>query len=233
MIRHLQREIEAAKTKLLGQCAMVEKQVTLAARCVTEQDDGMAQSVIQEDATIDRMEVEIEEECLKILALYQPVAIDLRVVVAILKINNDLERIGDLAVNIAERAGILAACPPALLERFDFDAMTAKVRSMLKEAVDAFVAGSNAAAQQVCAADDEVDGLCRRMQQETAASVARQPEGVAVAMHLLSVARDLERIADHATNIAEDVIYIITGAIVRHHLRAEDDGDREGRHHGS
>ena len=233
MLRHLQREIEGAKNKLLGQCAMVEKQVTVAARCVIEQDDGMAWRVIQDDALIDRMEVEIEEECLKILALHQPVAVDLRVLVAMLKINNVLERIGDLAVNMAERAGALAACPAALLERFDFDTMTDKVRSMLKQAVDAFVAGNDDAAQQVCVADDAVDVLCERLQQEASTLIARQPADVTVALHLLSVARDLERIADHATNIAEDVIYIITGEIIRHHFRKGVNGDKEGPGHGA
>ncbi len=218
MIRHLQREIEAIKTKLLSLCALVEKNVTLATRSVAEQDAVMAQSVMNADTAIDEMEVELEEDCLKALALYQPVAVDLRALVAVLKINNDLERIGDLAVNVAERACYLATCPHALPAAFDFDSMTDKVRAMLKAAVDAFVEGDSSAAQAVCKADDEVDAINKAMYKSVEALLRRPDAEVTALVHLLSVSRDLERIADHATNIAEDVIYMRTGEIIRHHV---------------
>ncbi len=218
MIRHLQREIESIKTKLLSLCALVEKNVTLATRSVAEQDEVMAQFVMNADAAIDEMEVELEEDCLKALALYQPVAVDLRALVAVLKINNDLERIGDLAVNVAERACYLATCPHALPAAFDFDSMTDKVRAMLKAAVDAFVEGNSTAAQAVCKADDEVDAINKAMYKNVEALLRRPDAEVTALVHLLSVSRDLERIADHATNIAEDVIYMRTGEIIRHHV---------------
>ncbi len=219
MTRHLQREIEAIKQKLMALCAVVEKSVVMATRAVAEQDGALAQAVIDEDRHIDRMEVELEEECLKVLALYQPVAVDLRAIVAVLKINNDLERIGDLAVNVAERAHYLAS-RPSLPEPFDFNLMAGQVRAMLKKAVDAFVEGHDRAAHEVCAADDEVDAINRAMYKSVEAMLGQPDADVNTLIHLLSVSRDLERIADHATNIAEDVVYMSTGEIVRHH--AED-----------
>ncbi len=217
MVRHLQREIEAIKRKLLALCAIVEKNVVMATKAIAEQDAALAQAVIAEDERIDRMEVELEEDCLKILALYQPVAVDLRAIVAVLKINNDLERIGDLTVNVAERAHYLAA-RPALPKPFDFDLMAGKVRAMLTKAVDAFVEGQGHAAHEVCKADDEVDAINRAMYKSVEAMLGEPDADVNTLIHLLSVSRDLERIADHATNIAEDVIYMISGEIVRHHV---------------
>lgn len=217
MTRHLQREIDAMKQMLLTLCAMVEKSVVLATRAIAEQDEKLAQTVMDGDSRIDSMEVEIEEECLKILALHQPVAVDLRAIVAVLKINNDLERIGDLAVNVAERARFLAT-RPALPEPFDFSRMAGQVRAMLTKAVDAFVEGRSQEAHEVCAADDDVDGINRAMYRSVEALLGEPDADIPALMHLLSVSRDLERIADHATNIAEDVIYMIAGEIVRHHV---------------
>ncbi len=225
MIRHLQREIESVKRKLLALCAVVEKNVAVATKAIAEQNEELAQAVMAEDTRIDRMEVELEEDCLKILALYQPVAVDLRALVAVLKINNDLERIGDLAVNVAERAHYLAS-RPALPEPFDFDLMAGKVRAMLRNAVDAFVEGKSRVAHEVCEADDEVDAINRAMYKSVETMLAKDGADANTLIHLLSVSRDLERMADHATNIAEDVIYMITGEIVRHHL---EDYTQQGR----
>lgn len=218
MIRHLQREIEGIKLKLLSLCALVEKSVALATRAVAEQDAAMARCVMDDDAVIDRMEVEIEEDCLKTLALYQPVAIDLRTLVAVLKINNDLERIGDLAVNVAERACYLASGQHSLPAAFESDIMVDKVIIMLKSAVDAFVEGNIASARRVCQADDEVDAINKAMYKSVELQIRESESDVTALIHLLSVSRDLERIADHATNIAEDVIYMMSGEIVRHNL---------------
>lgn len=220
MTRHFLREIETIKSKLLSLCALTEKSVTLATRAVAEQDAIMAQHVMDNDADIDRMEVEIEEDCLKVLALYQPVAHDLRTLVAVLKINNDLERIGDLAVNIAERAGFLATCAQGLPAVFDFDAMRSHVSEMLKNAVDAFIREDVHAARAVCKADDHVDAINKAMYKSTERMLRENTAEVSTLIHLLSVSRDLERTADHASNIAEDIIYMGTGEIVRH--RTED-----------
>jgi phosphate transport system protein len=219
MPKHLQREIENLKKSLLNLGARVETVVHEAIRSIEERDADLAQKIIAEDIDIDHTEVEVEEDCLKILALHQPVAIDLRFIVAVLKINNDLERIGDLAVNIAERSVYLASVPPVRVS-FDFSDMSKKTEKMLNQSLDALVNMSSELAHQVCAEDDEVDSINRRMYIKIQGSIKAHPDQIAPLIHLLSVSRHLERIADHATNIAEDVIYMIEGQIVRH--KAED-----------
>jgi len=215
MPQHLQREIEKLKTMLLSLGADVEENVYRAVRALDERNATLANQVIQGDIQVDRYEVYLEEECLKILALHQPVAIDLRFVIAVLKINNDLERIGDLAVNIAERAAFLAG-REALDVPFDFLSMAEKTRGMLKRALDALVNMDPRMARDVCAADDEVDSLNREMYGRIQKSMQQHPNRIESLIHYLGVSRYLERIADHATNIAEDVIYMVDGDIVRH-----------------
>jgi len=219
MPKHLQREIEDIKKRILALSATVETAVRDAARSIEERNVQLAQAVIDQDVQIDEEEVTIEEECLKILALHQPVAIDLRFIVAVLKINNDIERIGDLAVNIAERSVFLSTKPP-LGVSFDFTEMAEKAQGMLKKSLDALVNLSPLLADEVCASDDEIDAMNRQMYKDIQQTIIAHPERIAPLVHLLSVSRHLERIADHATNIAEDVIYMIEGKIVRH--KAED-----------
>jgi len=217
MARHLQTEIEKLKQRLLALCATVEKNVAVATRAIWEQDESRVAEVMGTDHRIDREEVEVEEECLKILALHQPVAVDLRMIIAILKINNDLERIGDLAVNIAERARFLQTqkLPP---EGFEFEEMVDKVMRMLRWSVDALVSLDVDLAYRVCAVDDEVDAMNKKSYEVFGRLTETGNADPRVLTHLLSVSRHLERIADHATNIAEDVIYMITGDIVRHKM---------------
>jgi phosphate transport system protein len=219
MTVHMQKEIENLKSKLLTLCAAVEKSLCLAVQSVREKDAALAGSVIEDDVHIDQMEVDVEEECLKILALHQPVAIDLRFIVTALKINNDLERIGDLAVNIAERSEFLAGQEPITVP-FDFDAMAEKTQWMVTESLDSLVDMDCKRAHGVCAVDDEVDALNRKMYKQVESSIVAHPIWARGLLHLLSISRHLERIADHATNIAEDVIYMVEGKIVRH--KAED-----------
>jgi len=219
MPRHLQREIEKLKKKILGLGAVVEESVQKAVRAMQDRDVELANKIINNDVETDRMEVDVEEECLKILALYQPVATDLRFIVAVLKINNDLERIGDLAVNIAERGAFLATQGRINIP-FNFDDMVAKTQSMLKRSLDALVNHDAELAREVCLADDEVDAINRQMYIQVQDGIRAHPEQLEALIHLLSTSRHLERIADHATNIAEDVIYMIEGEIVRH--RTED-----------
>ena len=219
MTIHLQREIERLKKHILRLSAVVEESFQRAVKSLEERDSYLAQLVMESDFEIDKMEVEIEEECLKILALYQPVAVDLRFIVAVLKINNDLERIGDLAVNIAERAAFLATRERINIP-FDFSGMARKAKSMLKRSLDALMKMDALLAREVCASDDEVDDMNREMYLQVQDGIRNQPEHLESLIHLLSASRHLERIADHATNIAEDVLYMIKGEIVRH--RAED-----------
>lgn len=216
---HMKREIDKLKSKLLSLCRVVEESFLQAVKSIKEQNANLAKKVIKADIKIDHMEVDVEEECLKILALYQPVAIDLRFIITALKMNNDLERIGDLAVNIAERSQFLAA-QPKIDVPFDFDRMAEKTQLMLRKSLDALVNMDCKLAHEVCAADDEVDTINRKMYNQVKDGIRSHPEWLESLIHLLSVSRDLERIADHTTNIAEDVIYMVKGEVVRH--RTED-----------
>jgi phosphate transport system protein len=212
---HLQREIERVKKGILALCAIVEDQVQMAVRALLDRDANLAHTVEQRDRDIDQREVEVEEECLKILALHQPVAIDLRFIVAAMKINNDLERIGDLAVNIAHKAASYAE-EAEMPMPFDIAGMWEKTQSMLRDSIDALVNMDCALAAAVCRRDDEVDRIKYEIRVAVEEQIRRQPERVRPLMRLLAVSRNLERVADCATNIAEDVIYMSEGRIVRH-----------------
>jgi len=212
---HLKKEIDNLKKELLTLCGMVEDSFWQAIKSIKNRDVKLAKKVIDSDIEIDQMEVKVEEDCLKILALHQPVAIDLRFIITALKINNDLERIGDLAVNIAERSQFLSAQKPIDM-LFDFETMAEKTQAMVKSSIDALVNIDCDLARQVCQADDEIDAINRQMYDQVKGQIKQAPENIETLIHLLSVSRHLERIADHATNIAEDVIYMVKGEIVRH-----------------
>jgi phosphate transport system protein len=212
---HLLKDIERLKKDLLSLCALVENQVEKSVRAFLERDDQLAREVINRDDEIDDREIEIEEECLKTLALHQPVAIDLRMTIAILKMNSDLERIGDLAVNIARKAVAVASEPP-LETDFDIAGMSLKTQAMLRGSIDSLIQMNVALARQVCLRDDEVDELKHEIRAGVEDLIRRRPEHTQTLLRLLAVSRNLERIADGATNIAEDVIYLSEGEITRH-----------------
>jgi len=215
MTVHMKREIDKLKKMLLSLCTVVQDRFQQAVKSIKQRNINLAEKIIEADIEIDHMEVEVEEECLKILALYQPVAIDLRFIITAMKINNDLERIGDLAVNLAERSVFLAKHKEIDIP-VDLEAMTEKTQSMLRKSLDALVNMDCHLAHQVCASDDEVDAMNRHMFVVVQDRIQTNPEQTDVLMHLLSASRHLERIADYATNIAEDVIYMVEGKIVRH-----------------
>ncbi len=215
MSAHLRTEFDNLKKELLTLCSMAEDRLWQAVRSIKNRDAQLAQAVIDSDIEIDQMEVKIEEDCLKVLALHQPVAIDLRFIITALKINNDLERIGDLAVNIAVRSRLLAGQKP-IGALFDFETMAEKTQVMVKNSLDALVDIDCDLAEKVCRADDEIDAINRQMYDQIKDRIKQAPENIETLIHLLSVSRHLERIADHATNIAEDVIYMVRGEIVRH-----------------
>ncbi|HGY11581.1 MAG TPA: phosphate signaling complex protein PhoU, partial [Desulfobacterales bacterium] len=204
MPAHLKKEIDNLKKELLTLCGMVEDSFWQAVKSIKNRDVKLAEKVIDSDIEIDQMEVKIEEDCLKILALHQPVAIDLRFIITALKINNDLERIGDLAVNIAERSQFLSAQKPIDM-LFDFETMAEKTQAMVKKSLDALVNIDCDLASQVCQADHEIDAINHQMYDQVKSQIKQAPENIETLIHLLSVSRHLERIADHATNIAEDV----------------------------
>jgi phosphate transport system protein len=218
MSRHLHREIEHLKKKILGVGAMVEESIAKAIAAVIKRDAKLALEVVESDDVIDQSEVDVEEDCLKILALHQPVAIDLRFVVAVLKINNDLERMADHAVNIARRAEYLASYTNVDLPP-DLEVMLQKTQTMVRESLDALVQQDVELARKVFHGDNEVDQLNRQMHVLIQEQIRANPERVEQLIHQLSVSRQLERIADLATNVAEDVVYTVEGEIIRH--RAE------------
>lgn len=215
MAKHLQRDLDNLQRDLLALSASVEEAVHKAARALQDRDTTLAQQVISGDSQIDREENHVEEECLKILALHQPVAVDLRRIAAALKINSDLERMADLAEDIAERAEQLARLPaipiPEKLQR-----MTDLAITMVRQSLDAYVNLDARQARRVCRLDDEVDAFNRDIIAELLQTMRKSPEMVEPGMSLFSATRHIERIADHATNIAEDVVYLVEGEIIRH-----------------
>jgi len=215
MTIHFQRELEKIKKRILSLGAMVEERVRVVIKALETRDGDAAKKIIISDHEIDEMEVEIEEECLKILALYQPVAIDLRFLTAVIKINNDLERIADEAVNIAERVQVIAK-RQRLDVPFNHSMMAEKSEFMLKKSLDALVNMDVDIALRVCALDDEVDNMMNEAYDVVKHAIGEHPDRVSYLINLLLVSRHLERIADHATNIAEEVIYLVEGEIVRH-----------------
>ncbi len=217
MARNLEIEIEALKKKILSICAVVEENVRDAIKALVRRDTALATKVIDTDEEIDAMEVVLEEECLKTLALYQPVAKDLRFIIAVFNINNDLERIGDLAVNIAERALSLAACTKIDIP-FDYTSMAEKVLAMVKKSLDSLVHMDPDLARRVCEEDDEVDVINRKAYTQVQERIRLYPERVDCLIQFPAISSELERIADHATNIAEEVIYLTKGEIVRHKI---------------
>ena len=231
MAIHMQREIDKLKKLFVALSTSVEENLRDAVRSVVERDRELAVRVIERDHEIDRTEVAVEEECLKTLALYQPVAQDLRYIIAILKINHDLERVGDLAVNIAERAIVIAE-NGSFPTDFGIGAMAAQVERMIGRSLDALLNYDVELAKEIWLSDDTIDSENRRVVGELEEAIRHNPDAIKSLLALTSVSRTLERIADHATNIAKDVIYMIEGEIVRHrsrHFRAQLEAGRNGQ----
>jgi phosphate transport system protein len=223
MSKHLQRDLDSLQRDILSQAALVEEAIHKAIRSLQQRDAMLAQQVIDGDSSIDEEENHVEEECLKVLALHQPVAIDLRRIASALLINVDLERMGDLAEDIAERALTLCRPPfipiPANLQR-----MTDMAVTMVRQALDAFIEMDARLARAVCRQDDEVDRLNNAIIDELIRTMKASPELVEPGLSLFSATRHIERIGDHATNIAEDVIYLVEGEMVRHRPAAVTEG---------
>jgi phosphate transport system protein len=215
MRTHLQRDLERLTQKLLAVGAMVEEAFRNAMEALTERRSDLAESVIRGDELIDDREVDVEEDCLKVLALHAPVAADLRRVVAFLKLNNDLERVGDLAKNIAERAASLAASDPIDIPS-EIPEMAETVHGMLRDCLDAVVNADTELAHKVVVDDEIVDDLHGGFYRLIESRIAASPERARENLQLLSVSRYLERIADQATNVAEDVVFMVEGEVIRH-----------------
>jgi len=221
MTLHFFRSIEKLKERIVNLAARVEEDLHRAVNSLLNRDSDLAQKVIDMDETIDAMEVDIEEECLKNLALHQPVAKDLRFLVSVLKINNDVERIGDLSVNIAETA-LFMNLRKKVEPPFDLCKMVDLVEGMVKKSLDALLQENADLAKEVLAEDEQVDEIHRNAYPIVTKHILEQPEAADSYIRMLSVSRYLERVADYATNIAEDVIYMVEGNIVRHTNNAKE-----------
>jgi phosphate transport system protein len=209
------QELDDLKHRILAMAGMAEQAIDLSVQAYSQRDAALCQRVLNNEGAINRAEREVDEFAIDLLAMQQPMAIDLRFILAVIKINADLERVGDQAVNIAQRVLNMIELPASDLP-VDIPAMAAKVRAMVRDALRSFIEGDTELARHVLQADDEID----RMNHEAFASLSQymqnHPNGAVQALDALSVARNLERVADHATNVAEDVIFWVRGADVRH-----------------
>jgi phosphate transport system protein len=217
MKTHLEAETEKIKNKLLSLSSIVSRNLEMAIKSIITLDSGLAEEVKKSDFEIDLKEVHLEEDVLKALALYQPVASDLRFLVVALKINNDLERIGDLACNLASRAEYLVQLKKVEIP-FNFELMSEKVTQMVKNSIQSLIHMDAQLARQVLKDDDEVDKINKNTYPVVFSGIRQSPEHVEQLVHYLSISRFMERVGDLATNIAEDIIYMIDGVIVRHNV---------------
>ena len=223
MERHFEQDLEALKEQLLLMGGRAESVVQKSIRALERRDAPLANEVFSDDHVIDRHEIEIEERCIRLLALQQPLARDLRFITAALKISNDLERVGDHAVNIAGSALRLAA-EPELKPLVDIPRMEVLATGMLREALDNFVRQDSESARRLVRRDDEVDNLNRQVFRELISFMVEDPRTISRALELILVARNLERVADLATNIAEEVVFIAEARIIKHHAEDADFG---------
>jgi phosphate transport system protein len=219
MERHLDQDLDRVRQMLLKMGGLTEDMVAKATQALLERDNALCREVIDGDRAVDQLEIEIDEICHSLLSRKQPTASDLRFLVAVMKINSDLERIGDSAVNIAQSVLQVNEQPP-LKPYIDLPRMSQLVQDMVRQSLDAFVRKDAALATAVCKADDGVDGLYKQLFRELLTYMIEDPKTVSRALHLLLISRNLERIADHATNIAEDVVYYVDGRDIRHGLAA-------------
>src|SRR5256885_2377552 len=217
-VRHFQEELEHLKTRLLEMGGLAEEQVRLAVKGLVDRDRDLIDRALRGDDPLNALHIEVDSRCFTLLALYQPMAVDLRAIVAAVKINTDLERVGDLAINIAEAAARYAVHPP-VKKLIDIPRMANIAQAMLRDALDAFVRRDTALAQLVLNEDDRLDALKTQIFRELLTYMLQDPSTIEPALDLILISRHLERIGDHATNIAEDVIFIVSARDVRHHAR--------------
>ena len=215
-VRHFQEELEHLKARLLEMGGLAEERVRLVLRGLVERDVAVLDEVLTGDPAINKLHIEVDDRCFRLLALHQPMAADLRAIVSAVKINTDLERVGDLAVNIAEAAQRYTTHPP-VKKLIDIPRMASIAQTMLRDALDAFVRRDLARAQAVLNEDDRLDTLKTQIFRELLTYMLQDPSTIEPALDLILISRHLERIGDHATNIAEDVIFIVSARDVRHH----------------
>ena len=215
-IPHFQEELEQLKARLLEMGGLAEDRLRLSVKSLVDRDLAAIEKVLAGDAAINQLHIELDDRCFKLLALHQPMAVDLRSIVSAVKINTDLERVGDLAVNIAEASRRYLQHPP-VKELIDLPRMAVIAQDMLRSALDAYVRRDTALAQAVLDRDDELDALKTKVFRDLLDHMLRDPGTIEPSLDLILVSRHLERIGDHATNVAEDVIFMVSAKDVRHH----------------
>jgi phosphate transport system protein len=215
--RHFDIELTQLKEKLLSMAAKVDAQIKQSIDAVRKKDADMAEAIFGLDKEVDRMEIDIEEEAISLIARHQPAAGDLRLLIGIIKINNDLERIGDHGVNIAQSAIALAG-QPDVKPLIDIPRMAELAVGMLRDSLESFISSNPEKAREVCTRDDEVDYLKRKMLRELSTIMMEKPDTIARGMELILISRNLERIADLATNISEDTIYVCQAKVIKHRI---------------
>ncbi len=220
METHFQQELNKLKENLLKMAGLAEQAISNAVEALVQRNTSLAEKTIKEDEKINQMEILIDEWCLKLLALHQPMAADLRFITSAMRINIELERIGDLAVNIAERV-ISLNQEPQLKPYIDIPRMAEITQAMVKDVLDAFVNGDTTLARSVCERDDQVDALNDQVFRELLTYMMADPKTITRAVHLIIVSRCLERIADHTTNIAEGIIFMVKALVIKHHADAK------------
>jgi len=213
---HFQQELGGLKERLLAMGGLAEDRVRTAMQGLVERDGQLIEDVLNGDMALNELHIEIDDLCLKLLALHSPMAADLRAVMAAIKINSDLERVGDMAVNIGEAARRYTTHPP-VKKLIDIPRMATTAQSMLRDALDSYVRGDMRLAQHVLDEDDVLDSLKTQVFRELLTYMLQDPATIEPALDLILISRHLERIGDHATNVAEDVIFMVSGRDVRHH----------------
>jgi len=230
MERLLDEHLEKLKTRVLKMCSLVDEQVQFAIKAIETDNLDLAQTVIDRDKKVNKYDVKIDKICQKIFALAQPVAMDLRYIMSSLTINSNLERIGDIAVNIAENILLIKNKPPFYLNT-KLEEMFKLTQTMLKNSIDAFIGGNPELAKEVILADDIVDRLNTENHQILKSIMKQSPDNIESAVALLVISRELERLADHSTNIAEDVFFIVEAQLIKHkyekYIFGDDENDEE------
>ena len=224
MERLFDEELKNLKEKLLRMAGLVEESVELAIEAIKDRKDELSQGVLKNEEQINLLDVEVDETCLRLMALRQPMASDLRFITSAMKIDSELERMGDLAVNVSEQAFILNKLPP-LKPLLDIPRMARLAQAMIRDSINAFINRDEALARSVCERDDEVDALDEQIFRELLTYMMEDAANISRAVALILVSRNLERMADHATNIGEDVIYLAKGKTIKHHIDRKRESD--------
>ena len=224
MERLFDEELKNLKEKLLRMAGLVEESVELAIEAIKDRKDELSQAILKNEERINLLDVEVDETCLRLMALRQPMAGDLRLITSAMKIDSELERMGDLAVNVSEQAAILNKLPP-LKPLLDIPRMARLAQAMVRDSINAFINRDEALARSVCERDDEVDALDEQIFRELLTYMMEDAANISRAVALILVSRNLERMADHATNVGEDVIYLVRGKSIKHHIDRKRESD--------